>query len=150
MWTLTKRIQDIKNRWPRSTWLGALTVLWTLFIGIISLLPSSRLTQFESWNFLGRDKVAHILVYAILSTIFSAWLIEYKNDIRSASRLALLSLIPVILYGALLEWMQQTFQPGRFAELADIVANSLGAGVGLLIVLIYYRKQFHFPEWPSE
>lgn len=151
MLTLTKRIQAIRDRLPRTSSLyGALSGLWVVFIGVVSLLPSSQLSPFESWNFLGRDKVAHILVYAVLSFFLGSWYLKHKTQTPSVFKFVCLILIPTALYGALLEWMQQTFQPGRFAELADMVANSLGAGLGIIVVLILFRKDFHFPEWPKE
>ena len=76
------------------------------------------------------DKVLHFGVYAILAfSVALAW-----------PRLPKLRVFWVCaLFGALLEVAQGTFTAGRMASGWDAMANSLGAGLGVLALILMTR-----------
>lgn len=82
--------------------------------------------------FAGADKVAHLVIYAFLaSTIFYGLSPEVKN--RPLLAMALVILITTF-YGASDEF-HQSFVPGRQPDLADWVADGIGA---LLVCIVWY------------
>lgn len=74
----------------------------------------------------GADKLVHFSLYAVLGALVARALAAPR-----ARRGLVLAAAQLMLFGALDEWHQQ-FVPGRSAELADWVADLLGALVGLL------------------
>ncbi len=70
----------------------------------------------------GNDKLGHILMYACLSSWFSLLVIRYRS--------LWWVLIGLIAYGLLMEFLQG-LTDYRSAEIADAIANSIGAGIGL-------------------
>ena len=84
----------------------------------------------------GKDKGAHFLAYMALGFLF---FVDFHNSVRH--RIFLSNLMPVIgafflsfLCGYTIELCQPRF--GRFFEVADLIADGLGALAGALIGLL--------------
>lgn len=98
----------------RKLWLGCGLIL-LLIVAVLSLIPVPQSPE-------GSDKVAHVVLYAILSGWFSLIVSEQKS--------LWWVFFGVAGYGALIELLQG--QTGyRSLELADAIANSIGAAIGL-------------------
>ena len=112
------------------------SVLWGLTIAVLMLLPSDA---FPESKLLSYDKLAHIGVFAILSFLLCiAWL-RKKND--HIEKRIIFPLIICLLYGSILEYMQQ-FVPGRMFDSYDFLANFTGGLVGVIIFSIFIRQKF--------
>ena len=107
-----------------------LTRLWygcgialLLVVAVISLVPVSGSG--------GNDKLAHMLIYLVLSGWFSL----------IAARPALLWRVffGLIAYGLLMELLQG-LTDYRSLEFADAVANSIGVAIGLLFHFSPFRR----------
>ena len=77
------------------------------------------------------DKVIHLIVYSLMGAIFTRALqkgvrLEKKNTIVA------IALISSISLGTLIEGVQH-FYPYRNASLMDMVANSIGALIGVFV-----------------
>jgi len=92
------------------------TLAWVLLLtlGILSLIPAPDVGS--------RDKIAHFIVYAVVSCWFSLLVEEQKS--------LWFVLFGLIGYGALLELLQ-SFTSYRSGDMADAAANSLGVIAGL-------------------
>lgn len=110
---------------------------WAVAVAALIILASSR-SQVAGPRIEGIDKVTHFLVYGLLATLVCrrgrGW------------RAAAWSLVVVSAFGATDEW-HQSFVPGRLAEVADWVADTLGA---LTAVTLYagwaaYRRLLETP-----
>ena len=86
------------------------------------------------------DKLYHFIEYAILGGLLAWAFVKAKPPVVPAQTIWVLAAVISILYGASDEW-HQTFVPGRFATLADWVADMLGSVAGVLGVYLYYRKK---------
>lgn len=96
---------------------------WLLFITGMSLVPKIQLPKFDLFS---TDKIGHVAAYGLL-----VWLILYgfkKQNGRNMSwKEGLAIVIGATLYGALLEFVQGNFIPGRFFGYDDMIANTAGA-----------------------
>jgi VanZ family protein len=94
-------------------------------IAVLSLLPGQDRphTVFPS-------QLEHIAAYAVASTMFA---LVYAVDIR----LVMIEVL-FILYGSLLEFCQ-LFIPGRQGRVIDVVADAVGAFIGLVAASIIER-----------
>ena len=102
---------------------GAVTLAVALGILVGTLWP----TDPHDDPFTLRDKALHLLAFAVLILPMAV----------AAPRRAL-SLAPVcIAFGATIEVIQPTF--GRSAEWLDLLADTLGVGLGLAIGLVLHR-----------
>jgi len=78
------------------------------------------------------DKLVHLLVYACLGVLFLVPLAEARLSrvrVKAVATAVLLS----VLYGAFDE-VHQSFTPGRSPDLRDLLADGLGAALGVAAV----------------
>lgn len=80
----------------------------------------------------GNDKVGHFIAYATL--MFNLGLITLKN--RTHLWYAVLF---SVAYGALMEGLQGLV-PGRMMSAYDMLANTLGVSIGLVLTLLFGRR----------
>lgn len=79
------------------------------------------------------DKLVHFVVYAMLGVLFMVPITGGRlagATIRAAAAALVLS----ILYGISDEW-HQSFTPNRTSDAMDVVADTMGAAAGILIVV---------------
>ena len=113
---------------------------WALIIFFLAILPSDDSLVFLFFNTIPADKVLHFINYMVLVYLF---LIGFNKQYQHA----LLNYYPVMsaivismVYGMILEVMQETLIPDRTFELADIFANFTGCITGsALFTLIYFK-----------
>ena len=114
-------------------------VLYMVLIFVISSLEQPPLPMPE-FEWLTIDKLYHFIEYAILGGLVARAFVKAKPAIVPSRWVWYVAAVFSILYGASDEW-HQTFVPGRFATLADWVADVLGSIGGVLGVYLYYTKQ---------
>jgi VanZ family protein len=104
----------------------ALLVLLLVAVSYLSLTPAPPQTIDLGW-----DKLNHLAA-------FSALAIAASLGFPTARRTRLLLLFLIFGYGGLIEALQQ-FVPGRFCEWGDLLADSLGIGLGALMASVVVR-----------
>ena len=114
-------------------------LLYMVLIFVVSSLEQPPLPMPE-FEWLTIDKLYHFIEYAILSGLVARALVKAKPPVVPARLVWHVATVFSILYGASDEW-HQTFVPGRFATVADWVADVLGSIAGVLSVYLYYRRQ---------
>jgi VanZ family protein len=121
-------------------------ILYCLFIYIQSANPSPD--QIPSIPFI--DKVLHCAAYGIMGILFyrAYQTLRIKDNIRI---LMLLSVVSASLYG-ISDEIHQSFVPFREAEVADVIADIIGAfsGVYLYQLLVVSRMDKKQRELNSE
>lgn len=112
---------------------------WLLILALTSI-PSNSLPTGLNIS----DKLNHLMAYFGLAVLLNLTLhFQMKWEI-SLWKGAILTLIIASLYGILDEW-HQNYIPGRFAEVADWVANFLGALLGVIFTsfIIYEGRSIN-------
>ncbi len=98
--------------------------LWTLAIGVLSLLPVGGTGWIEVP--LGLDKWMHAIFYGVLSFLGAvAWRATGAGPGVAGVR----AVAQAVAYGGLVEWLQSMF--ARDPSLADWVADLVGATIGV-------------------
>ena len=87
------------------------------------------------------DKFYHFIEYAILGGLLTRAFVGAKPSIVPSRLIWYIAALLSILYGASDEW-HQTFVPGRFATIADWVADVLGSIAGAFGVYLYYARGY--------
>ncbi len=117
-------------QWPvRHGWRGW---LWPALLAT-AITAASGQSQVTAPGVLNADKAAHFLVFGLLATLV------VRNGF--APRHAWVAVVAVSAFGAADEW-HQSFTPGRAVEVADWVADTLGAAVavGLYVASPKWRR----------
>jgi len=76
------------------------------------------------------DKLQHALAYAVLA---GAWCVAFGG------RRAVLAILIAVATGALDEWLQRAL-PGRQADLADLLADAIGATIGAWLASMFAAR----------
>jgi len=95
-----------------------------ILVAVLSLMPVPDVPA-------GNDKIVHIIMYAFLSGWFSLIVNRHKS--------LWWVLFGLIAYGLIMEILQG-FTEYRSTELADAVANSIGATIGLIFHFTRLRQ----------
>lgn len=115
-----------------------LTVLWlggVLVLIVASLIPQAGLSEIDSG--FGKDKIARIIIFALLAF--------YPAAFFPSIRMGLITSTSIAPLGFLLELFQR-YVPGRNFSPEDMIANNVGAVVGILLALAI-RFFFRTGRW---
>jgi glycopeptide antibiotics resistance protein len=112
------------------------SILWMIIILVLCLLPKRDIETIDfSWLPKNADKVVHAGFYIILAILLSFAFIKYKFRFR---KLLIITLTICAFYGFSIEVMQHYFTTTRHFELLDVLANSLGSVIGLIIFRVWF------------
>lgn len=119
----------------RGRWGGA--IAWALLIEALVLWPSPPTIR-SPFLSLGLDKIVHAALFGVLAALLARALGG------AAARPWWPAFAGSVAYGALTE-LQQSFIPSRSMELGDILADSVGAalGLGLFAAWALRRREPH-------
>ena len=113
-------------------------ILWTVFVVVISVVPGTDLNYGE-FHFEGADKVAHILIYALLTLFWTIGLKRQNTYKNIRIKVFKITFIGGFSLGLILEVIQENFVFGRYFELLDLVANGIGCIFGIVLFKIIYK-----------
>ncbi len=108
----------------------AILWLWPLTLAALIFVASGR-GEVAAPDVIGIDKVGHFLVFGLLGTLV----------VRTGCR-PWVAVLLVSIYGFADEW-RQSFTPGRMVEVADWVADTLGA----LVAVFFYTRWTLYRVW---
>lgn len=109
-----------------------------LLAGFIWLLSSQSTLPQLSKGPLSWDKLQHLLAFGILSAAIALWFSVDFWKRRPVIALLFTSFIGS-LYGAIDE-LHQSFVPGRSSDVWDWAADTLGAVLGAIAVMLVIKK----------
>ncbi|MEO7412211.1 MAG: VanZ family protein [Opitutaceae bacterium] len=95
----------------------------------------------------GIDKVVHFMVYGLLATLLLRAILGSGG--KSSRYAAWIAIGLASAYGISDEW-HQSFTPGRAVELADWLADTLGAALAVTLYCrwAWYRRTLETPIFP--
>ncbi|ADI84675.1 VanZ family protein [Geobacter sulfurreducens] len=104
-----------------------LLAVWGVAILVLTLMPASKA---EPLPFPGWDKIEHAVAFGALAWFAGRFLVVYGKCVR---RCWLWAFCATVTYGALIEVAQATLTTTRTAELGDLAADAVGAGLVCLL-----------------
>ncbi|MDG1724293.1 MAG: VanZ family protein [Bacteroidia bacterium] len=104
--------------------------IWTIFIVSFCLLPSSIFKTFSSMSLFQLDKIIHILLYFVFVQL---WALNLKKEEQKNK---IIILLIGIAYGVIIEYLQITMNMGRNFEIGDMIANTIGCILGVVLLTI--------------
>jgi hypothetical protein len=110
-------------------------ISWWIIMCILFFLPGSA---FPGENWLSKiyfDKLVHIGLFAVLLFL---WRSAFDWELPNYN---LVLLFLALLYGLAVEFIQRYFVSNRDFDLYDVLADTIGAMIGLAIWLASYRKK---------
>ena len=126
----------------RVLWLSLL-IIWAATILILSVLPNEQLPSASWFDDLPIDKIAHFLVYWLLTILL---IIVFLRKGKKIGPVYTKSLLLSILYGVALECVQLLMLEDRSFEFLDLITNISGSYLGYLTFKYLIRKRIKH-EW---
>ena len=114
-------------------------LLWPLLVAAVIFYASSRSLVAAPGGIQVNDKLAHFCAYGLLASLV-------LRALGGGWRGALAAVVIASAYGASDEW-HQSFVPGRSPEVADWVADTLGAALAVVLYvgIAPYRTLLEMP-----
>ena len=108
-------------------------MLTTLLIPVLSLINPGRLPDTTAFHLWGMDKIAHMLMYALLTT---AWAYAIPAGMRVKIRIMTSITLSAAFFGLLMEFCQFLFTEARSMDLLDAAANLAGSAVAAMAIYV--------------
>ncbi|HXB90849.1 MAG TPA: VanZ family protein [Puia sp.] len=105
-------------------------ISWTLIIGILMCLPGSALPSETAFKIPQFDKIVHIGLFGGFTFLWDLYLSKRVANTRRLLQWFFLIYVITNAYGISMEYVQKYWIPGRDYDLADIIADMIGAGLG--------------------
>jgi VanZ like family len=112
----------------------AVAVSWLLIMCVLFFLPGSALPKEDWLNSIYFDKWVHVGLFAVLIFL---WRSAFNWNFTEYNWVLILS---ALLYGLLVEFIQRQWIPNRSFDLYDVLADTTGSIVGMLVWLRSYKK----------
>ena len=125
------------------------TLLFTILTLVLFLMPTAGIPK--STSFPGVNELAHIILFAILTIILLGDVLGTKKgfiagipsipvarELRS-SRL-IFPLFILLVYGVLIEFLQEWMNMGRTAEIKDLLYDAVGIILGFFVLVLMSLK----------
>ncbi len=87
------------------------------------------------------DKIIHFLFYFIFSVLGCLFLRERTQGAMGLVKAVKFMLVTAVVYGIFIEALQYAITSNRMAEMGDVLANSLGAFVGVGLIKWFFSKE---------
>ena len=104
-----------------------LSIVWAAIIFVCCTMPPNNIPKFNIQHI---DKAAHFSFFFIQSVLLS--LLFYYKTRKNYLQIILLSTLQALIYGGLIEIVQQAYF-NRTGDLFDLIADVLGGFSGALI-----------------
>src|SRR5688572_1267847 len=114
-------------------------IAWFFLLLILLCLPGEDLPLIPGWmNFIQVDKLAHIFFFAVLIILFLAPVLCSEKSKGKKQGYQVIILIATILWGFVSEFIQEQFAEGRFFDIYDFTADTIGAVTGYFFAQHFY------------
>ncbi|WP_165395253.1 VanZ family protein [Flagellimonas allohymeniacidonis] len=113
---------------------------WVVLITWLSLFSFSGLDT-GSVSIPYADKVTHLVFYGGFVVLGCLFIRELKSRKIACNGAIAIMLPSAVIYGIFIEFLQYTITENRMAEYGDAIANTIGAGLGALLIWWYFSKK---------
>ncbi|MBT8283960.1 MAG: VanZ family protein [Flavobacteriaceae bacterium] len=115
-------------------------VAWMITITVLSLVSfEDDLAPDIEIPYL--DKVVHFSFYFIAAVLGMSFIHAQNQQFSSARKRTLILLSSLLIYGIIIEVLQQSLTTYRSGEILDVLANSIGALLGTLLMWAIFSEK---------
>ena len=124
---------EIKSFWPAIIVLVTATILFCL--------PGNDFPEEDWFTKVFLDKWIHVGLFALIVSLWSLPLIQRLEEAARLRRLLVWVTLVFIFYGIAIEFIQGQFIPQRTFGVDDIIADTIGCGIGLIFARLQARNR---------
>lgn len=116
-------------------------IFWTALIFAMCLVPGGSLPRVNWLSLFSIDKLVHMGMFVILVVLLIVGFKKQYKHQTLRSRAISIALLFSFLYGIVIELLQAGVFPGRSADVNDVLANVIGAFLGVVLFRFIYGKE---------
>ncbi len=113
-------------------------ILWMFLILFLTLLPGNQMPQVHIATLLSIDKLAHAFVFSILVILLIVGFTKQYQFPQFRFNAISYAFLVALSLGITIEVLQ-LFITERGFEVYDIIANTIGCGIGIVLFYIIYK-----------
>ena len=118
-----------------------IAISWNVLILVFCLINLSNINEVQKIRIPNLDKVVHFIFYTTSSFLWS-WALLNKKASTFKLNLTLI-VFGLILFGLMVEFLQDILPTQRSFEWLDVLCNTLGVLFGTTVYLIYTKFKPH-------
>lgn len=108
--------------------------VWTFFVLVGSLFPGNNLPHVTWLSLLHLDKFIHLSFYFVMCMLMYFSLMRELRQAWSQQQVLIASVCFSIGVGVLMEILQSNLNTGRYFDIFDILANTIGVFIAVLVI----------------
>ncbi len=108
-----------------------------MFISVLCLISMDTFRSVQSFDFIYKDKVVHTAFYFIFTIV---WYLFFKKQ-NITRHLKLKTFAFAVIYGIFIEICQGVFTHERSADIIDVLANTLGSAIAIMVIWLSGRNK---------
>lgn len=108
-------------------------MMWAAVILLTTLLPSSSMPAVSVWELFSFDSFAHAFLFSVLTFLMIVGLAKQFTLPRLRHYAVRYSLFLSTMFGISIELMQHYFITGRQGDIIDVLANTIGCLLGIVL-----------------
>jgi glycopeptide antibiotics resistance protein len=114
------------------------TILWAAVILLTTLLPSAAMPPVSIWDFFSFDSFAHAAMFAVLTFLMIVGLKKQFSFPKLKHFSFRIAFTLSFLFGVGIEFMQHYLIAGRMGDIFDVLSNTIGCLLGIVLFKIIY------------
>lgn len=115
--------------------------VWTFIVVIGSLSPRNNLPRVTWFSLLHFDKIVHLSFYFIMCILMYFSVMRELRVKWSWQKALITSAVTSISIGILMEILQTNLNTGRYFDIFDILANTVGVLIAVIAINFKQLKQ---------
>ncbi|MCP2043231.1 VanZ family protein [Pontibacter sp. HSC-36F09] len=115
------------------------TIIWAAVIMVLTLLPSSSMPSLSIWEIFSFDSFAHAFMFAVLTYLMVVGLKKQYTYMRVQLFAIRTAFFVSSMFGIAIELLQHFFVPGRQGDIVDVLSNTIGCIIGILLFKWIYQ-----------
>lgn len=100
---------------------------------LTTLLPSSSMPSLSIWELFSFDSFAHAFLFGVLTFLMIIGLTKQFSFLRLRHYAIRASLLFSFIFGVMVELMQHFLIYGRQGDIMDVLANTIGCLLGIVL-----------------
>lgn len=116
-------------------------VFWAVSILFLCLIDTKELPSVTYLELMEFDKLVHIVLFGLLMLSCTVALRKQTRIAWAQKNAMVIALLFSVVYGSVIEVVQFFMVQDRTGELYDVLANGIGAFLGILFFRIIYGKE---------
>lgn len=109
-----------------------------MLITVLCLMSGASVEKLNILKVPYKDKLVHFFFYYIFTF---CWFYFFRKIHSNTPRLRFLLFASAVVYGILIEVFQMFMSSGRDAEIGDVLANTLGSAMAILVLWLSNKKK---------